>query len=278
MSVRQFRPLRATLVVAALAAVPCALHAQSGADLIRRMQAKQAERLSRIDNLTVTHDAMGMTVTSYMEKRDVAGVVSLVPVSTTSDGPPSPIPSADDLLRNNPAQMLSASWADRFSDVGRGEVDGHAVTVLELTDFDGMPQLRGRGEGRPNVDSRMVSMRFSLDETDLIMRAGEMKVEVRMGGGPDTMTVRMALEDYRDVEGYLLPYRTRMTTEGMPGLEPENVEGQLQMMKNLLDRMPAAQRGMIEKTIKQLEARLANGGETVMTVTDVKVNAGPPNG
>jgi len=270
------------LTLAALAAAPGTMQAQSGADLMKRAMDKQAERLAGVENVTITQEVMGMELVVYMEKREGEGGPILVPVTTIMAGIPNAIPqdeaSAD---WSNPFQK---EWADRSRVVGEEEVDGEPCQILAIEDFTDLevPGLPGgqteAGEFTPKV------ILFSVDEIDLVMRKMEMEAEVTQEDG-STAPVKMAvlMSDYREVEGYLHPFKTHTVTEGMMGamdVDQDELKAQLEEMKSQLANMPEAMQGMMATQIERLEAMVGEGGglEVTITVKSVKVNAGPPGG
>ena len=270
------------LTLAALAAAPGTMQAQSGADLMKRAMDKQAERLAGVENVTITQEVMGMELVVYMEKREGEGGPILVPVTTIMAGIPNAIPqdeaSAD---WSNPFQK---EWADRSRVIGEEEVDGETCQILAIEDFTDLevPGLPGGQTEAGELTPKMI--RFSVDEDDLVMRKMDMDAEVTQEDGsiaPVKMAVLMS--DYRETDGYLHPFKTHTVTEGMMDamdMDKEELKAQLEEMKSQMANMPEAMQGMMATQIERLEAMIGEGGgiEVTITVKSVKVNAGPPGG
>lgn len=274
------------LSLTAVATLPSPANGQSAADLMRGAMDAQAARLAGVNDVTLTQDIMGMSVGVYMEKRTLGGTPVLVPVSTIMAGQVSPIPQ-DDMAADwaNPFQQ---AWVDRVRLEGPEQVDGRSVRILVMDDFTGLEMPRMPGQTDRATDFRPKSMRFSLDD-DYLIRKMEMDAEaVRDDGTAAPLHLIVYMEDYREVDGYLHPFRTRTITEGMLGaanVDQEELRAQLEAMRGQIASAPEAQRGMMERMmgpqLERLQAMLSSEeGEMEMTmvVTDLKVNAGPPGG
>ncbi len=274
------------LAVAVLAALPALVNAQDAADLMRRAVAAQAERLAGVNNVTIVQDMMGMEMTMYMEKRDAGGTPVLIPVSVSVGGMTNPIPP--DMAQADWSNPFQEEWVERTRLVGTEQLDGRTVQVCLIDDFTGLelPGLPGGAEG--TAEFRPRSFQYSLDEEDLVMRKLEMEGEaLQEDGSLSTFHMTMFMEDYREVDGYLHPFVTRVITEGVleaANVDQEELRAQLEQMREQLANMPEAQRAMMEgmmgAQIDQIEAALGGEGgvEMTMTVKEIKLNAGPPGG
>jgi len=274
------------LAVAVLAALPALVYAQNAADLMRRAVAAQSERLAGVNNLTIVQDMMGMEMTMYMEKRDAGGTPVLIPVSVSVGGMTNPIPQ--DLAQADWSNPFQEEWVERTRLVGTEQVDGRTLRVFLIDDFSGLelPELPGGAEG--TAEFRPRSFQYSLDEEDLVMRKLEMEGDaLQEDGSLSPVHMTMFMEDYREVDGYLHPFVTRVITEGVleaANVDQEELGAQLEQMREQLANMPEAQRAMMEgmmgAQIEQMEAALGGEGgvEMTMTVKEIKLNAGPPGG
>ena len=274
------------LALVALVLAPGALCAQNAAQLMQQMMDKQAERLAGVENLTIIQEVMGMETTAYMEKREVGGNPVLVPVSMTVMGMTNPVPQGEAMGDwSNPFQE---AWIQRTRMVGEDEIDGHAVRVMLIDDFTDLDLPSMPGSTGESQDFRPSSMRFYVDVADLVMRRMEMKGEMEMPDGSlAPLEMNMVMDDFREVSGYLHPFVMRTTTKGMAeaiDMDQEEIRAQVDEMRKRLESMPASQRSMMEGMIlpqmERLEGMLTSedGMEIVVTVKDVKVNAGPPGG
>ena len=99
------------LVMACLAALPARTAAQDAADLMRRAVAAQAQRLANVENVTIVQEVLGMEMSMYMEKRDVGGTPTLMPVSVTMGSMTNPVP--EDMAQGDWANPFQEAWINR---------------------------------------------------------------------------------------------------------------------------------------------------------------------
>ena len=175
----------------------------------------------------------------------------------------------------SPFQMLENLKTAQVKYAGTDKIDGHKAHILNIKDYkmwgvEGMQKVSGK---------------LWVDARDWVIRKMEVDMEVEGEKGekiPATVTIRM--EDFRKVNGMLIPYRTVMTVPvpGVPEISPEEEQ---EMRKNLaemqrqLKQAPPEMRKMIEAMMKpqmeMMQKMLAAGGiEIVTVVKDVKVNTG----
>jgi hypothetical protein len=273
------------LALTLLATVPPRAYGQTAAQLMSRAMDAQATRLAQVNDITITQEVMGMSVGMYMEKRVTDGTPVLIPVSMVMGGTVTAVPQ-DEMAADwsNPFQK---AWVERARLEGTDQMDGRRVHVLVMDDFTGLelPSMPGdAGE----MDFRPQSLRFSMDD-EFLIRKVEIDAQMMQADGSATpVTMTMFMEDYREVSGYLHPFKTQMISKGFLGavdLDQEELRAQLEEMRKQLASMPEAQRAMMESMmgpqIERLESMLSSGEgdmEMVITVTDLKVNAGPPGG
>jgi len=278
------RPFHAGLPLLLLAfTLPFPLAAQSGPDLMRRAAAAHEERLAGVENVTIVQDMMGMEATLYMERQDVGGTPTLVPVETRVSGMTVQVPEM------NNSQWSSAfqdEWIERTRAEGTELVDGRTLQVLVMDDFTGLDLSQMSGPGTEDMEILPRRIRYLMDPGDLVVRRMTMEGEVERGDGrrlPCEMDMRM--EDYREVEGYMHPFVTRIRNAGMMeamDVDQEEMRAQLAQMRERWEAMPENQRGMmggmIREQMERMEAMLGDDGsvEIVMTVRELRVNAGRP--
>lgn len=277
-------PVVLTLAVLALAAVPA--KAQSGSDIMNRAMAAQTERLAGVENITITQTTMGMAMVVYMEKREMGGTPTLVPVSMSMGGTVTPVPQ--EMAEGDWSNPFQEAWAGRTRLEGEEDLDGRTVKVLVIDDFSGLELPGLPGSAGSGSDFEAKHMRFWMDEDELVMRKMEMEAETRQeDGSMAPIQMAMFLDDYREVDGYLHPFVTRVITKGVmeaANVDQAEVQAQLAELRKQLEDMPAAQRammeGMLSSQIEMLEEMMGGdeGMEVTMTVTELKVNAGPPGG
>ena len=144
------RPFHAGLPLLLLAfTLPFPLAAQSGPDLMRRAAAAHEERLAGVENVTIVQDMMGMEATLYMERQDVGGTPTLVPVETRVSGMTVQVPEM------NNSQWSSAfqdEWIERTRAEGTELVDGRTLQVLVMDDFTGLDLSQMSGPGTEDME------------------------------------------------------------------------------------------------------------------------------
>jgi hypothetical protein len=155
------------------------------------------------------------------------------------------------------------------------------VLVFLIDDFTDLELPAVPGSEARADDFRPKSFQYAMSEADLLLRKVEMEGEIRGEDGtysPVQMT--MYMEDYREVDGYIHPFVTRVITRGVmeaADVDQEELKQQIEQMRAQMESMPEAMRGMIEGQIEQLEKMLGGGGdgmELTVTVKELKVNAG----
>ena len=98
------------------------------------------------------------------------------------------------------------------------------------------------------------------------------------GGQSGPATMRIASDDYRDVDGLLVPFRTTVAFEGMGGAPGDAAAAReaLEQARAEIAKMPPEQRAameaMLEGQMEALSAAASGGPQTMtMTVTEVRV-------
>jgi hypothetical protein len=250
---------------------------------MRRAAAAHEERLAGVENVTIVQDMMGMEATLYMERQDVGGTPTLVPVETRVSGMTVQVPEM------NNSQWSSAfqdEWIERTRAEGTEVVDGRTLQVLVMDDFTGLDLQEVVGPGMDDRDFVPQRIRYLMDPSDLVVRRMTMEGEVERGDGRrQPFEMDMHMEDYREVEGYMHPFVTRIRNSGMMeamDVDQEEMRAQLAQMRERWEAMPENQRGMmggmIREQMERMEAMLGDDGsvEIVMTVRELRVNAGRP--
>lgn len=198
--------------------------------------------------------------------------------------------SDDDPAETDPFAMLRR-LSDRFQVAGTGTVDGHPAWILEADDPAGIDV--GADDFAPR------SITFQMDREDYVIRRVEMEGDMDVEGERRAVTVVVALDEYRDVQGMLHPFRTTTSFEGAgSGMSDEDAaemsakmkEARRQMaaMEERLAELPPQQRAMVEQQLEQmggmagLQDRTEAGmgalaeGRMEMVVKEIRVNEGPP--
>ena len=261
-----------------------AVAAQSAADIFDEMLGHQRQRLSAIESLLIEQETMGVSTTLYMVKEVVDGEPMLVPRMTVVGGMTMPVQGNEGPDPWSGSPTVHRQWADRFRVYGSEEVNGRAAYRLTIDDFAGIDLGAPPGQDTPMTPRSAV---FYVDKSDLLMVRMEMDLEATLDGG-ETRVVTMAstMDDYREVDGYLHPFRTSIAWQGLSamapdGMDPAELEQQLAEMEERLAEMPEAQRGMMERMIgPQIERlrEMLGGAPMEIIVTRLEANVDPPGG
>lgn len=251
--------------------------AQSARDIVDEMLAAYEARMTGIENYTLVQGVMGFETVTYHEKEVSADGRSVfrTRVGSMAGQEGSPATGIDDVY------AIGDDLANRSEYLGRESFNGHDVHVLDILD------LQGTGFGE-NVaqDSEFAPTRgrVYLDADTYVPRRLLFEGEMTRDGSVLPLTATMDMDDYRDVQGLLIPYRTVTTIEGLAAAIDPDVRAQFEQMQRELEAMPPQQRQMIESMMadqmRQFEAMMADDSAPMTVevfVTDVRVNEGPPS-
>ncbi|MDH3457390.1 MAG: DUF5339 domain-containing protein [Gemmatimonadota bacterium] len=266
--------------------------AQSSSDILNRMMKSYEQRIAGVDNYTLVQDAVGVETTQYFVKEMVNGR----PVFRLSKS----IVGGMMIDQETPEESWDTFYA-RADEIaqhvryeGRDNVNGHSVHVLvvddpESIDFDGM--MNASPEEQDEEDFRAEKMTMFVDRDLLVMRRMVVDGQMTHEGETHPVTSTVDLDDYRDINGMLYPFRTSVTMEGMAeamGMTDDDMaemREQLEEAKRQMDQMPEAQRAMMEKMLKQqmeqmekmMQDQGGGGMQVEVLVKDLRVNSGPPS-
>ena len=243
-------------------------------EVIEAALEKYWERMSGIDNFLLVQETAGFETRSFLVKRTV-------------DGRPVFVQGEEHEADETPSDPYAVfpRLASRARLVGSEEVDGHTCYVLEIDDLSGV-DFGGLG---PEDDSAFTPRRSTLhlDEELLVLRRMRMEGDLERDGETHPIAVVADLQDFRDVDGMLYPFRSVVTTQGFGAAISDEERAQarrnLEMLRARLDSMPEAQRRMLENALEgrmeSLEQALGAGGlEIVRVVKELRVNVEPPDG
>lgn len=260
-----------------LLASPAGLAGQTASEVFSRMLAEQDRRAASVDNYTVVQEVMGHAVTMYLVK-DASGPHAVFRAQDTRvEGMgAAPFQAADDMSADLWSDLPALGSQARY--LRRETIDGRAVHVVEVPDLSKAAAFRAPREAA----GRTFAVRkgtFFVDAGSWVPRRlvfeGTMTTEQKTAD----VTMIMDLQDYREVEGMLHPFRTAVRMEGM--VSPED-QARFAQMKKQLAELPEAQRQAMENMMKgqlaQLERMMGDDGSMNFesTVREVRVNAGPP--
>ena len=140
------------------------------------------------------------------------------------------------------------------------------------------------GAAGPESDSFTPKTGKLFIDTELwIPRRMEFTGDMKTDNGTHEVTSVISLEDYREVSGFLHPFRTVMRMEGIGAMIDPEMRAQYDEMKRQLESVPESQRAMVERMMgAQMERmeEMMSGGDDTMTVEvivkELRVNTGPP--
>lgn len=266
----------ALLATVAFAAFVPAASAQSASEIIDRMMSEYAQRAEGIDNYTIVQETMGMTMNSYFVKEMIDGHPIFRMQNTTVAGMSTGGQPGNDL---DDFYAMADELKARASYEGRQTIDGVDVHVLDMGSLEGL----GFGEtDTEEMDFKPRRGTIYLDVNTYAPRRFEMDGEMTNSEGVHQVSSVVSLDDYREIEGMLFPFRTTVSFDGLGPAIDEETRAQFEEMKKELENMPAAQRRMVESMMADrfpdFEAMMSgeSSGMTIgVTVTEVLVNTGP---
>jgi hypothetical protein len=269
------------LLVPLAAPVPAAAQT-SAADVLNRAYRQYEARMANVENYTLVQRVMGVETTIHFEREMVDGSPVYRP-SVTAAGGRIIAPGDDADQGANPYDLLAA-FAERATLEDRETVDGRDAHVIRIDDFSGMPGMApSPGDGEFTVRTG----RLYIDAANHLVRRMVFEGAATVGGESHPVTMDMRMEDYRDVQGMMHPFRTVMRTTGLsPRVSQAEMEEARRSMAELeaqMKSMPAAQRQMMERMVRpqmeQFQAMLdGEAMEVTIEVTELRVNQGTPTG
>lgn len=261
---------RAFTIGAALVCTAAPLTAQSAEEILRTSLERHEERMEGIDRYTVVQEAMGFETVLTFERAEIDGHTVFVP-------------EGQDATANQQAAGfydLYPKMVERAEVRGREIVDGEECWIVGVDDLEGMDFGEGMAMGGDG-DFVPRTMTMYIDGDNYLPRRVAMEGDITSDGETRPMTADIHLADYRDVEGMLHPFETRIVATGIaPGMSEEDMEKSqesLAQMETQLAEMDASQRAMVERMmgpqIKKLREMLESGQfEITVTTKEVRVN------
>ena len=260
---------RAFALGAALVCTAAPLAAQSAEEVLLTSLDRHEERMEGIDRYTVVQEAMGFETTLTFVRAEVDGHTIF-------------LPEGEDAGSSEQAAgfyNLYPKIVERAELRGREVVDGEDAWVIDVDDLEGLDlgdgmEMGGDGDFVPRKLTMFI-------DDDYLVRRVAMEGDITSDGETQPMTADIHLADYRDVEGMLHPFETRIVMSGSaPGMSEEDMERtreSLAEMETQLAAMDATQRAMVERMMgPQMEKlrEMIESGQFEMTVTtkEVRVN------
>ncbi len=274
------RTLSATLALGALFAASAS--AQSVADIVEQMYEAYEAQASGIDDYTIVQSAMGMASTTYFVKETVDGHSVFVQRGGSAQGANMSfdLGSGDGAMGNiyeiGPDLIAHARYA------GRESIDGASVHVLQIDDLSQVSLAQPPAGDDMEFQARTGTV--FVDADLMVPRRLRFVGDATMPTGVHEVTVQIDQGDIRDVQGLLVPFHTTMQVSGLQAMIDPEMQAQLREMEQQLEQLPPEQRQMMERMLgdqlEQLRQMAAGTGDAMtveVTVSDVRVNAGPPS-
>lgn len=270
------RPL--AVFIALLAVCVAEAHAQSARDIFDQMLDAYAQNAEGVENYTLVQQVMGFETVQYFEKTVVDGRPIFQLRQTQAMGFTG---GGDDGGDMSAMYFMEPELARRARYEGREQIEGREVHVLAIDDLSGLDLDMSAGPDGGDFVPR--SMRMFVDAELFAPRRMESDGEMMTDRGPQEVTSVVEMLDYQEVDGFLIPHRMVIRVDGLAeAMDPEMRE-QYEEMQRQLESVPESQRAMVEQmmgaALQQMEAMMAGGGDGItmeMTVTEVRVNSGPP--
>jgi len=253
--------------------------------------ADHEDRMSDIENYTVSQTFMGSVTTMYFVRQDVEGrsVFLPDPAHTTIDG--------ENLMEGMDAQDMSGAFDSNYylqPDImeraridGSADVDGEACWIIVLDDFEGLDLELG-GQARANVTPTL--MRMHMDKDEYVARMVQFDGTMTQGTVTTAISTSSLMTDYREVDGMLYPFRVEISSDlgggqgaGDDAAPSGGQQAAIQaMMDQMGDDLSDAERAMVEVILQNegeggLQDMLNQAmSSMVVETTELLVNAGPP--
>jgi hypothetical protein len=278
---RRMLPAFASALVLATS-LPQGVASQSVSDIVDQMYASYERQAANVDNYTVVQSVMGFETTSYFVKETVDGhpIFRMQGGSAGGDNFNFSLGGDDtglgDVYAIGPELIQHARYG------GREQVGDGTAHVLVIDDLSQVSL--GQQATPDDMDFTAKTGRIYVDTEMLIPRRLEFTGDAQTPSGAHEVTVTIDMQDIRDVSGLLIPYRTAMQITGLSAKIDPETQAQLREMEEQLAALPPEQREMMERMLgqqlEQLRKMAAGGGDMMsidVTVSDVRVNSGPPN-
>ncbi len=262
-----------TLVIVSGAGVPAlardatsgslAVFAPSRADssIAEKALARYADRAEGVDSYTVIQEVAGQEITQRFVKQEVEGFPVFVPEGSEA--------------AQTGAIADFARIVRRARDEGTADVGGVEAHVLVIDDFEDL-----QFAALDSAGFEPEQMKLYIDTDEYLPRRMVMKGDVAIGDETRSVTTTVTLSDYRTVEGFAYPFRSKISTAGAMGADSAkmaNARKQLEEFDRKLAEMPESQRKVMRQMmgdqLDQLRHMIEAGGiEETIVVTDLRLN------
>lgn len=268
--------------LALAASLAQAVAAQSVSDIVAQMYASYERQAANVDDYTIVQSVMGFETTSYFVKETVDGHTVFRMQGGSAGGNNFNFSLGGDDTGLGDVYVIGPELIDHARYAGREQIGDGTAHVLVIDDLSQVSL--GQQPTPDDLDFTAKTGRIYVDSEMLVPRRVVFSGDALTPNGAHEVTVTIDLQDIRNVSGLLIPYRTAMQITGLQAMIDPETQAQLQEMEAQLAALPPDQREMMERMLgQQLEQlrQMAAGGADVMsidvTVSDVRVNSGPPS-
>ncbi len=156
------------------------------------------------------------------------------------------------------------------------ELYGNGAQLTGTADMDGAPVFVMTLVPPPGGDAQ--GMTLFVDQEMFVVRGIDVE-STQSGQG-----LEIRFEDFRETEGLLNPWLSRVTVlgPGMSATELAEAAASLEQMEVRIEQMPAAQQAMLQPRLEEMRERIESmtagaGVNVTYVVSEVRVNQGVPS-
>ncbi len=253
---------------------------QSVSDIVDRMYASYERQAQGVDNYTLVQRAMGVDIVNYFEKDMVDGKPVFKLESSGMQG--FSFGMGDENVGQGDIFVLGPKLVENGTYGGTQQIDGRTVHVISVDDVSAL----GISEpgGAQDIEFEPRSARFFIDDEMMVPRRMEFVGDAETDTGPHEVTMQMNLLDYQNDSGLLIPHRAVMDITGLGAMVDPEMRQKFEDMQKQLAALPPEQREMMERMLgpqmEQMRKMMSGQGDGMtveVTVTEVRVNEGPPS-
>ena len=262
------------LLLMASVYVGCGTGSADPNDIIDAMEASFEDNLDGVETFTIY--AAGMEVHHRLNTTDSLAIFDLgVTLADSSRALPESARLIPFLVPDVPKLVRGLRTGARF--VGTETLNGQQVHVLEADN----PSSLIVGTDAPS--GGISSARIYVDVESHALRGVTMEMPPLDTTLTEAIVQHVRYEQFRDVEGFTLPFKVRSTTEGLRQLIPDVLRivegGNLAIARAQAQQLPPGEREVELARIATRERLLSEGiQEDVLTVDSVHVNSEIPTG
>lgn len=266
--------------LALCALVAPAVAGQSVSDVVDGMYASYERQAEGVDNYTLVQRAMGVDIVNYFEKETVDGKPVFKLQSSGMQG--FSFGMGDENVGQGDIFVLGPKLVEHGTYGGTQQIDGRTVHVISVDDVQALG-ISAPG-GAQDMEFEPHSARFFIDDEMMVPRRMEFVGDAETDSGPHEVTMQMNLLDYQNDDGLLIPHRAVMEITGLGAMVDPEMRQKFEEMQQQLAALPADQRERMEQMLgpqlEQMRKMMSGEGDNMtveVTVTDVRVNEGPPS-